>query len=370
MEGSMAIVTGDTSRKRAGENADLFIHEEVLVEILARLPDYNFENLLVDFQLSADGDNGMCLHFSAMDVDTLSLVHRKFQIVSSSTNRNHYRTCTFGGSCNGIVCLLVEDEYFSQQSLLLWNPATGGEEVLFKIKQHKHKPQLASYNSITQQLKLLRHQGWFCLATCRSLVSINGRYGGELLLDDPNMSIHDVEEDIDDSRQKQNYYSLVDDSRQKQNYYSLVDDNLKGTKTTHGDGVAAEDVSLSSEELSTIFSQSNFPDDANNTNNLAVVDVDLDIDDIDLDEPKDKPKGGRKPNVIGVLKNQSFKGKSKQTKVENERISPPVEPQKIDKEGPVDQIKKKYGYGSPSVRLHSNLSIFVVLDFFSSVGGG
>ncbi|GAB2290835.1 hypothetical protein Dimus_025099 [Dionaea muscipula] len=101
--------------------------------------------------------------------------------------------------------------------------------------------------------------------------------------------------------------------------FGSVIEDLKGTKTTHGDGVAAEDVSLSSEELSTIFSQSNFPDDANNTNNLAPVDVDLDIDDIDLDDPEDIPKGGRKPNVIGVLKNQkltsrllSFKGKSKQ----------------------------------------------------------
>ncbi|GAB2282490.1 hypothetical protein Dimus_017033 [Dionaea muscipula] len=147
----------------------------------------------------------------------------------------------------------------------------------------------------------------------------------------------------------------INQKEKKKGIFGSVIEDLKGTKTTHGDGVAAEDVSSSSEELSTVFSQSNFPDDANNTNNLAAVDVDLDIDDIDLDDPEDKPKGGRKPNVIGVLKNQkltsrllSFKGKSKQTKVENERISPPVEPQKIYKEGAVDQIKKKYGYGSPS----------------------
>ncbi|GAB2298400.1 hypothetical protein Dimus_032465 [Dionaea muscipula] len=95
MDVSLANVTGDTSRKRAGENADLFIHEEVLVEILARLPvrsllrfkcvcktwfsligseyfagkhlstrsmmfkNYNFGNLLVDYHHNPNGDNGM-----------------------------------------------------------------------------------------------------------------------------------------------------------------------------------------------------------------------------------------------------------------------------------------------------------------------
>ncbi|GAB2298396.1 hypothetical protein Dimus_032461 [Dionaea muscipula] len=169
MEWSLANVTGDTSRKRKRQNADLFFHEEVLVEILARLPvrsllrfkcvcktwfsligseyftvkhlsarskmfkDYTFENLLVDYHHNHPDRYGMrCLQFSAADIDTLSVVRRhKFKIVSSSpdsVNRPH-PTCWFVGSCNGIVCLLVkhffEERRLTQQSLLLWNPATG-----------------------------------------------------------------------------------------------------------------------------------------------------------------------------------------------------------------------------------------------------
>ncbi|GAB2298393.1 hypothetical protein Dimus_032458 [Dionaea muscipula] len=452
MEGSTENVTGDTlgqiSRNRARQNADLFIHEEVLVEILTRLPvrsllrfkcvcktwfslirseyfvgkhlfvrsmmfkDYNFENLLVDCHHIRNGENGF--QFSAVDGDTLSVVRNKFKIVSSSPDsKNHpLPKCLFVGSCNGIVCLLVKlfVGLMPQQSLLLWNPATGevknlqhekvidvlgfgfdpknndykvvvlsdsstpgltehifvyssrldswksldrphwpnfdhftsttssggrmlnwlgshsdtyhdivilfdlseeaflttpmppgiemkckcgwnlqqcnliqntsdepstvlcspnqrecacfdnekiihiwtlneygesgswtklrsvvvmlrsvvvmfdyvlwrgrydllvlwkgGEEVLFEIKQHER---LASYNLITQQLRFFRLKGWPCLGYTESLVSINGRYGGGLLLDHPNRSVHDVE-DMDDFREKQNYYSLVDDS--------------------------------------------------------------------------------------------------------------------------------------------------------------
>ncbi|GAB2298388.1 hypothetical protein Dimus_032453 [Dionaea muscipula] len=453
MEGGTANVTGDnlgqtSSRKRATQNADLFIHDEVLVEILARLPvrsllrfkcvcktwfsligsqyfaekhlsvrsmmfkDYNFENLMVDHCGTRD-----CLQFSVVDFDTLSVVHRKFKIISSReySNNQCYLNCSFVGSCNGIVCLLVQDlvESFtsqqSQQSLLLWNPATGevkalqhekqthvvgfgfdpkmndykvvliryetiehvsvyslgsdswksfdrpqgpefyrfvwsyttrsggrmldwlgirgpvdnrhhrdeivisfdlsveaflmtpmppgteckcgrkhkicrlvqntfdepctivcfpdpvkidderecvgneniihiwilneygesgswtklrsvvmfdyvchdvlalskgGEEVLFEIKQPNHKPQLASYNPITQQLRFFGIKSWPCLGYTESLISIHRRYGGveKLLLDDPN---------IDDFRQKQNYYSLVDDSTTGRTIYQF-----------------------------------------------------------------------------------------------------------------------------------------------------
>ncbi|GAB2293447.1 hypothetical protein Dimus_027646 [Dionaea muscipula] len=163
MEGSTANLRGD-----------LFFHEEVLVEILARLParsllrfkcvcktwfsligseyfaekhlstrstmfkDYNFENLLVHGHLhSPDGNNGkMCLRFSAVDFNTLSIVHRKFKVVSSSPEyfvKLGRLACWFAGSCNGIVCLLVEDitkVVRLQQSLLLWNPATSEVKAL------------------------------------------------------------------------------------------------------------------------------------------------------------------------------------------------------------------------------------------------
>ncbi|GAB2298405.1 hypothetical protein Dimus_032470 [Dionaea muscipula] len=177
MEGSRANVTGDTLRKRARQNANLFIHEEVLVEILARLPvrsllrfkcvcktwfsligseyfvdkhvsarsmmfkDYNFENLLVDYHQNPDLNNDMrCLQFSAVDFDT-SIVHWKFKIVSPSPKYSDdddddygfvHPVCWFAGSCNGIVCLLVHDmvEIRLRQSLLLWNPATSEVKAL------------------------------------------------------------------------------------------------------------------------------------------------------------------------------------------------------------------------------------------------
>ncbi|GAB2298412.1 hypothetical protein Dimus_032477 [Dionaea muscipula] len=439
------VAPSEMEGRTANLSGDLFFPEEVVVEILARLPvrsllrfkcvcktwfsligseyfagkhlfarsmvfkHYNFENLLVDYHHSP-----MCRQFSAVDFNTLSVVHRKFKIVSSYPEYfSTSLTYRFVGSCNGIVCLLVQDtvRFTLQQSLLLWNPATdevktlqhenridnlgfgfdpkmndykvvlfsylvipktehvsvysslsdswknldlpqgpefyrflmtsgttnsggrmlnwlghnrrcrltdqimvisfdlseeafvmtpmpprtkckcgrkhkkyrlirntpdqpctivcfpnpviidderecfdnekiihiwtlneygesgswtklrslvmldnyvcldlylfwkGGEEVLFEIKQrHKHQPQLASYNPITQQLRLLRLKGQPLIGYTESLVSINGRYGGGgLLLDDPNMSVHDVE-DIDNSREKPNYYSLVDDS--------------------------------------------------------------------------------------------------------------------------------------------------------------
>ncbi|GAB2298499.1 hypothetical protein Dimus_032562 [Dionaea muscipula] len=80
----------------------------------------------------------------------------------------------------------------------------GGEEVLFEIfKVTDHHSVLVSCIPITQQLKLLRLKGWPCLNYMESLVSISGRYDGRKHVDI---------EDIDDSGQKRNYYSLVDDT--------------------------------------------------------------------------------------------------------------------------------------------------------------
>ncbi|GAB2298411.1 hypothetical protein Dimus_032476 [Dionaea muscipula] len=159
MERSTPNLTSDTHG-----HANLFFPEEVVVEILARLPvrsllrfksvcktwfsvigseyfagkhlfarsmmfkNYNFENLLVDYHHTPDF---MCLQSSLVDINTLNVVHRKFKIVSSPANRDHYPTCWFAGSCNGIVCLLVQAIVgWPQQSILLWNPATGEVKVL------------------------------------------------------------------------------------------------------------------------------------------------------------------------------------------------------------------------------------------------
>ncbi|GAB2298399.1 hypothetical protein Dimus_032464 [Dionaea muscipula] len=111
------------------------------------------------------------------------------------------------GSWTKLLSLVMFDNYVWLDHFVFWK----GGEVLFEIKQHKGKLQQASYNPITRQLRLIRLKGRPCLGYTESLVSINGRYGRGLLLDDPNRSIHDVK-NIDDSRKKQNYYYLVDDS--------------------------------------------------------------------------------------------------------------------------------------------------------------
>ncbi|GAB2298407.1 hypothetical protein Dimus_032472 [Dionaea muscipula] len=147
-------------------HAGLFFPEELLVEILARLPvksllrfkcvcktwfsligseyfvenhlsarsmifkNYNFENLLLAYYTNSEF---MWLRFSAADFNTL--IHRKYKIVLSPANRN--RSCKFAGSCNGIVCLLVQDRVGIKhhQSILLWNPATGELKAL----QHENR---------------------------------------------------------------------------------------------------------------------------------------------------------------------------------------------------------------------------------------
>ncbi|GAB2298397.1 hypothetical protein Dimus_032462 [Dionaea muscipula] len=234
MEVSLANVTSDTSRKRARQNADLFFHEEVLVEILARLPvrsllrfkcvcktwfsligseyfagkhlsarsmmfkDDNYKNLLVDYHHNPDGHNGMtCLQFLAVDFDTLSVVHHKFKIISSSreyfVNRN-LLTCLFAGSCNGIVCLLIQDYLLgsvaSQQSLLLWNPATGEVKTLqhekhitvlgfgFDSKMNDYKVVLINRSLIPETTETIEHVSVYSLRS-DSWKTLNRPHGPE-----------------------------------------------------------------------------------------------------------------------------------------------------------------------------------------------
>ncbi|KAK9670711.1 hypothetical protein RND81_13G219800 [Saponaria officinalis] len=143
--------------------------------------------------------------------------------------------------------------------------------------------------------------------------------------------------------------ALVHQKEKKKGIFGSVFQDITGSRTNHGDGDG--DMSASSEEVSVIFSTSNFPIPAEDVDNkaLEVDSVDLDIDDIDLNEHDGKPKGN---NVTALLDKQklaskfhSFKGKLKQMTVKNEKPSAQEDPPSGKAEA-VDQIKRKYGYSS------------------------
>lgn len=142
----------------------------------------------------------------------------------------------------------------------------------------------------------------------------------------------------------------VPHKEKKKGIFGSVFKDVTGSKTNQGADIIAEDVKAGFGELFTIFSVSNFPADAENTDNAALENDDqLDIDDIDLDDLDEKPKGN---NVMALLnkqklasKFQSFKGKLKQMTVKNEKHPTEEEPQN-EKAEAVDQIKKKYGFSS------------------------
>ncbi|KAJ8427822.1 hypothetical protein Cgig2_001633 [Carnegiea gigantea] len=144
----------------------------------------------------------------------------------------------------------------------------------------------------------------------------------------------------------------VPHKEKKKGIFGSVFKDVTGSKTNQGADIIAEDVKAGFGELFTIFSVSNFPADAENTDNAPLENDDqLDIDDIDLDDLDEKPKGN---NVMALLnkqklasKFQSFKGKLKQMTVKNEKHPTEEEPQNGKAEA-VDQIKKKYGFSSPN----------------------
>ncbi|KAL9229567.1 hypothetical protein vseg_005020 [Gypsophila vaccaria] len=142
--------------------------------------------------------------------------------------------------------------------------------------------------------------------------------------------------------------ALVHQKEKKKGIFGSVFQDITGSKTNHRDGV----MSSSCEELSAIFSTSNFPVPAEDVDNkvLEVDSVDLDIDDIDLNEHDEKPKGN---NVKALLDKQklaskfhSIKGKLKQMTAKNEKPSSEDPPSPSGKVETVDQIKRKYGYSS------------------------
>ncbi|KAK3023413.1 hypothetical protein RJ639_042801, partial [Escallonia herrerae] len=156
----------------------------------------------------------------------------------------------------------------------------------------------------------------------------------------------------------------------KKGMFSSVIKDMKGSKAYPGPHTEAEDARESFEELSTIFAVANFPLDEESGEDFTIAtdEAELDIDDIDVEDVGEKkPKGN--PMVAALNKQklsskfQALKGKFKQMNVKNEKTPAKEEPQD-EKAGSVDQIRRKYGYGSSSEssaakmaesKLHANL---------------
>ncbi|CAL0313098.1 unnamed protein product [Lupinus luteus] len=139
----------------------------------------------------------------------------------------------------------------------------------------------------------------------------------------------------------------------KKGIFSSIIKDITGSKEKHVPVVEPEDSKESIQELSLIFSNENFPCDADNNESLIVdeEELELNIDDIDLDDDEGKHK---EHSILGGLskkklagKFQALKGKFKELKGNNQKTSDKEE-QHDDQAGSVDQIKKKYGFSSSS----------------------
>ncbi|XP_022923426.1 uncharacterized protein LOC111431125 [Cucurbita moschata] len=142
--------------------------------------------------------------------------------------------------------------------------------------------------------------------------------------------------------------------------FSTVFQEIAGNKPKQTPDIEIEDNRESVEELSVIFSSSNFHRDVKiveGSENLVPNEDKsaLDIDDIELDDPVEKPKEQSKLAALNKQKLastfNSLKGKLKQMKVKTEKNSakeeqPDWNNAADNKAGAVDQIKKKYGFSS------------------------
>ncbi|KAK2966840.1 hypothetical protein RJ640_027799 [Escallonia rubra] len=149
----------------------------------------------------------------------------------------------------------------------------------------------------------------------------------------------------------------------KKGMFSSVIKDIKGSKAYPGPYTEAEDARESFEELSTIFAVANFPLDEESGEDFTIAtnEAELDIDDIDVEDVGEKkPKGNP---MVAALNKQKLSSKLKQMSVKNEKTPAKEEPQD-EKAGTVDQIRRKYGYGSSSEpsavkmaesKLHANL---------------
>ncbi|KAJ9540847.1 hypothetical protein OSB04_027353 [Centaurea solstitialis] len=138
-------------------------------------------------------------------------------------------------------------------------------------------------------------------------------------------------------------------NKEKKKVIRIFSSMIKGSKPKHEPEAEPESARESFEELSTLFSVTNFPMESETREYLHTDedDVELDIDDIDIDDPEVKPKGNTMMAALNKQKLTSkfnaFKGKLKEMNVKKEKVQVKEEP-RDEKTGSVDQIKKKYGF--------------------------
>ncbi|CAM8948054.1 unnamed protein product [Rhodiola kirilowii] len=137
----------------------------------------------------------------------------------------------------------------------------------------------------------------------------------------------------------------------KKGIFSSVLKDFTGSKATHVPKSEVEDLAETLAKLEKIFGTSSFQSDSENPE-AADVDEDepeINIDDIDLDDILEKPKTHNKVAGLNTeklaSKFQVFKGKLKSMKAKNEK-NPTKEEPHDEKNGAIDQIKKKYGFPS------------------------
>ncbi|KAL2966239.1 hypothetical protein AAZX31_16G104900 [Glycine max] len=136
----------------------------------------------------------------------------------------------------------------------------------------------------------------------------------------------------------------------KKGIFSSVIKDFAGSKEKHAPILETEDTTESIQELSAIFSNENFPCDADNNDNLTVDEDELELNiGIDLDDHEEKHKD---QSILGALnkkkltgKFQALKGRLKEMKGNIQKTSSKEE-QQDEQAGAVDQIKKKYGFSS------------------------
>ncbi|KHN41818.1 Syntaxin-binding protein 5-like [Glycine soja] len=138
----------------------------------------------------------------------------------------------------------------------------------------------------------------------------------------------------------------------KRGIFSSVIKDFTSSKEKHAPLLEKKDPKESIRELSAIFSNANFA--CNDNVDKPTMDenqLELNIDDIDLEDHVEKRK---EQSILGALNKkklagtfQSLKGRLKEMKGNNQKTSV-KEGQQDQKDGALDQIKKKYGFSSSS----------------------
>ncbi|XP_022631545.1 uncharacterized protein LOC106776697 [Vigna radiata var. radiata] len=161
--------------------------------------------------------------------------------------------------------------------------------------------------------------------------------------------------------------SPVIDKGKKKGILSFAIKDFTSSKEKHGPLMGKEDPKENIRELSAIFSNANFACyDNDDKPTVDESELELNIDDIDLEDHEEKRK---EQSILGALnkkklvgKFQSLKGRLKE--MGNYQKASDKEGHQEEKDGALDQIKKKYGFSSSSnetnaakqaqIKLHEN----------------